>query len=157
MYDILLYRHVGVHVPETFSSFPVCTRHVHCCVPTHVNYLSLFISLPLPLSLSLSLSHSTEHYHADMVNIPAPHSVAPPPLGGVHTVGQPSSAVSTNDSSSSGNHYDGGVAPAGVTGFTASQLPTSSGGGSGRSNKGQLLNVVAPSLNILAPPGSPHP
>ena len=63
--------------------------------------------------------------------------MAPPPLGGVHTIGQPSSAMSTNDSSSS--DYQRGGASAEITGFTASQLPTSSGGSSGRSNKGQSL------------------
>ena len=66
--------------------------------------------------------------------------MAPPPLGGVHTIGQPSSAASTNDSSLSGYHRGG--ASAGVTGFTASQLPTSSGGGIGRSNKGKLMRYV---------------
>ena len=66
----------------------------------------------------------SELYHTDMVS-----RAAPPPLGGIHTIGQSSSAVSTNDSSSS--HHGDGIG--GVTGFTASQLPSTA---SGKSNKG---------------------
>lgn len=89
-----------------------------------------------------------ELYHTDMVKVPAPHA-APPHLGGVHTIGQSSSAVSTNNSSAGHHSTDGGV-----TGFTASQLPTTSS--SGRSNKGnyivhdcrcEMLCPVYPSLS----------
>ena len=90
---------------------------------------------PCSLSAITWLLHScAELYHTDMVRVSAPRA-APPPLGGVHTVGQSSSAVSTNNSSS-GHHGDG---VGGVTGFTASQLPTSS---SGRGNKGQSVLIV---------------
>ena len=89
--------------------------------------MSLFIINQLLWNVIVLLN--AELYHTDMMKVSAPRA-APPPLGGIHTIGQSSSAMSTNDASS-GHHSDG---VGGVTGFTASQLPSTA---TGKSNKGK--------------------
>ena len=156
---IAVSRTINVHGLYALLNMLYCDSFHHikvhvcvCRVPMHCISVTLYVHVPVHILLpdqkkivSMSCTHlspvRTEQYHSENFKVPVPHPLMPPlapPTRPSHTVGVPSSAMSTNNPSSlthqgsnpgqlrgGENISEPGLGGVGmVMGFTASDLPS---------------------------------